>query len=68
VAIVPPPINSVSLEETIRSVLLQGLSQTQLRRHGRGSTDGSLTIIEKYAPWLDNWATEPDRQARPSWP
>ena len=26
-----------------------------------GSTDGSVEIIKKYAPWLDFWESAPDR-------
>ena len=61
VAIVTPSYQQCEfLEETIRSVLLQGYPKLSYAIMDGGSTDGSLAIIEKYAPWLDNWVSEPD--------
>lgn len=49
------------LEETIRSVLLQGYPNLQYIVIDGGSDDGSVDILRKYAPWLDYWVSEPDR-------
>lgn len=48
------------LEETIRSVLLQGYPDIEFFIADGGSKDGSVRIIEKYAPWLTYWTSEPD--------
>lgn len=61
-SIVTPSYNQAEfLEETIRSVLLQGYPGLEYRVIDGGSRDGSVEIIEKYAPWLDSWVSEPDR-------
>jgi glycosyltransferase involved in cell wall biosynthesis len=49
------------IEETIRSVLLQGYPNMEYLVIDGGSTNGSRDIIEKYAPWLSYWVSEPDR-------
>lgn len=48
------------LEETIRSVLLQGYPNLEYIVMDGGSKDNSVEIIQKYAPFLVFWASEKD--------
>ncbi len=62
VTIVTPSYNQAPfLEETIRSVLLQGYPDLEYIVMDGGSSDGSAAIIERYAPWLAHWVSQPDR-------
>jgi glycosyltransferase involved in cell wall biosynthesis len=48
------------LEETIRSVLLQGYHDLEYIVIDGGSIDASIQIIRKYAAWISHWVSERD--------
>jgi len=48
------------VEATLRSVLLQGYPNLQYVVVDGGSTDGSVDVIRRYAPWLASWTSERD--------
>ncbi|MCD4749401.1 MAG: glycosyltransferase [Thermoanaerobaculales bacterium] len=61
ITIVTPSFNQGAfLEETIRSVLLQGYDNLEYLIVDGGSTDNSLEIIRRYEPWISWWTSERD--------
>jgi len=62
ISIVTPSYNQGEfIEETIRSILLQGYPDLEYIIIDGGSMDESVEIIEKYSAWLKHWVSEPDR-------
>ena len=62
ISIITPSYNQGQfLEETIRSVLLQGYPNLEYFIIDGGSKDESVDIIKQYEPWLTYWPSEPDR-------
>ena len=62
ISIVTPSLDQEPyIEETIRSVLLQGYPNIQYIIIDGGSKDKSLEIIRKYEHWIDYWVSEPDK-------
>lgn len=62
ISIVTPSYNQGAfLEETIRSVLLQGYPDLEYIIIDGGSTDSSVQIIQKYAKWISYWVSHADR-------
>lgn len=58
--VVPSYQQARFLEETLRSVLLQGYPDLELLVMDGGSTDGSTDIIRRYEPWIAGWVSEKD--------
>ena len=62
ISIVTPSFNQAEyLEETIRSVLLQGYTNLEYFIMDGGSTDKSKEIINRYNPWITGWVSEKDQ-------
>ncbi|MFN5871679.1 MAG: glycosyltransferase family 2 protein [Aphanizomenon sp.] len=61
ISIVTPSYNQGQfIEETIRSVLLQGYPNLEYIIIDGRSNDNSVEIIRKYEPWLAYWVSETD--------
>jgi glycosyltransferase involved in cell wall biosynthesis len=61
VTVITPSFNQGQfLEETIRSVLLQGYPNLEYLVLDGGSTDNSVEVIKRYSPWMKYWVSEPD--------
>ncbi len=65
ITVVTPSFNQGQfLEETIRSILLQGYPNLEYFIFDGASTDNSVKVIKKYAPWLSYWVSESDSGQR----
>lgn len=61
ISVITPSFNQGPfIEETIRSVLLQGYPRLEFIVIDGGSTDNSVDTIRKYGPWITYWVSEPD--------
>ncbi len=61
-SIVTPSYNRQEfIEESLRSVLLQGYPDLEYVVIDGGSNDGTIEILDRYRPWLAACVSEPDR-------
>lgn len=61
ITIVTPSYNQGQyIEETIRSILLQGYPNLEYIVMDGGSTDATVRLLEKYGPWLAKWQSQSD--------
>jgi glycosyltransferase involved in cell wall biosynthesis len=62
ISIVTPSYNQGQfIEETIRSVLLQGYPDLEYIILDGGSSDESVDVIKKYSQWLAQWESRKDK-------
>lgn len=61
ITLVTPSYNQAKfIEETLRSVVLQGYPNLEWLVFDGGSHDGAVDYIKRYAAWIDYWESEPD--------
>jgi glycosyltransferase involved in cell wall biosynthesis len=62
ISVITTSLNQIHLlEETIRSVLLQGYPNLEYIIIDGGSTDGSIDLIKSYDSWITYWESEPNK-------
>ena len=58
ISIITPSFNQGQyIEETIRSVLLQGYPNLEFHIVDGGSSDQTVELVRKYSPWLTSWVS-----------
>lgn len=61
ITVITPSLNQGEfIEETIRSIVMQGWPDLEYIVIDGGSTDGTLKVIRTYEPWIAYWVSEPD--------
>lgn len=58
--VVPSYQQGEFIEETLRSILLQGYPNLELLVMDGGSKDGTVDILRRYEPWIKEWVSEKD--------
>ena len=62
ISIVTPSFNQGDyIEETIRSILLQGYPDLEYIVMDGGSSDRSVEVVRKYERWITAWRSAPDK-------
>lgn len=62
ISIITPSFNQGAyIEATIRSILLQNYPNLEYIVIDGGSSDETVTILQKYDKWIDYWVSEPDK-------
>lgn len=62
ISVITVCLNSVkTIEQTIRSVIMQDYNNIEYIIVDGGSTDGTVNIIRKYEDYLSGWISEPDK-------
>ncbi len=62
ITVVTPSYNQGQfIEETIRSILLQGYPNLEYFIMDGGSSDNTVDVIRQYEPWITRWVSETDR-------
>ena len=61
ITVVCPTYQQVKyIEETLRSVLLQGYPALEFIVMDGASQDGTVALLEKYSPWIKHWESTQD--------